>query len=75
MHQSICNFKAPGNTSLRGPLAGDKADWSSCILVNGSMPGPPIVAQVGDWVRIDITSQLMSTLVSVHFHGIDQVGY
>ena len=31
------------------------------------------VAKKGDWVRIDVTSTLLSTLISVHWHGVNQV--
>ena len=71
--QTICNFKAPGNALLRGSSSGDHADWAACILVNGSFPGPTIVAQLGDWVLVNVTSTLLSNLISIHYHGIDQV--
>ncbi|KAG1146062.1 hypothetical protein G6F37_005047 [Rhizopus arrhizus] len=49
------------------------------LLINGQMPGPAIIADQGDIVRVLIRNQIKtkkgkSQAVAVHFHGIRQYG-
>lgn len=44
------------------------------IAVNGQFPGPTIKAQVGDTIYVDVTNQLGTEGVSIHWHGIRQYG-
>lgn len=44
------------------------------IAVNGQFPGPTIKAQVGDTIYVDVTNQLETEGVSIHWHGIRQYG-
>jgi FtsP/CotA-like multicopper oxidase with cupredoxin domain len=58
----------------------DCSDHTSPVfLINKQMPGPPIIANQGDKVRVLIRNQLESVQgyyhdVSIHFHGIRQYG-
>lgn len=58
----------------------DCSDHTSPVfLINKQMPGPPIIANQGDKVRILIRNQLEPVQgyyhdVSIHFHGIRQYG-
>ena len=36
----------PGNVSLRGTNAGPVGEWTSCFLINASMPGPTLVGVI-----------------------------
>ena len=44
------------------------------VLANSSYPGPPLVAAVGQVVRVVVLNQLMAQQVTIHWHGIHQVG-
>ncbi|KAB8230045.1 multicopper oxidase-domain-containing protein [Aspergillus alliaceus] len=41
-----------------------------CMTFNGTMPGPPIVADWGDNLRIHVTNNMKSNGTSVHWHGV-----
>ncbi|EEY14317.1 laccase-2 [Verticillium alfalfae VaMs.102] len=42
------------------------------MLINGQFPGPTIVADWGDWVKINVHNQLQHNGTSIHWHGIWQ---
>ncbi|KAI1170810.1 multicopper oxidase [Nemania sp. FL0916] len=42
----------------------------SCLTFNGTMPGPAVVANWGDWLKIHVTNNLSSNGTAVHWHGI-----
>ncbi|KAK6922973.1 Multicopper oxidase, N-terminal [Dillenia turbinata] len=44
------------------------------ITVNGLSPGPTIVAQQGDTVIVDVTNDLGTENLAIHWHGIRQRG-
>lgn len=46
----------------------------TCKTFNGSMPGPPIVANWGDDLIIHVTNNLKSNGTTVHWHGVRQLG-
>ncbi|KAL9941995.1 hypothetical protein D7B24_006905 [Verticillium nonalfalfae] len=43
------------------------------MLINGQFPGPTIVADWGDWVKINVHNQLQHNGTSIHWHGIWQM--
>ena len=43
------------------------------VTANGTIPGPPIVVDEGDWVEISVTNLLPSTETTIHWHGQLQV--
>ncbi|KAF2396900.1 hypothetical protein EJ06DRAFT_177362 [Trichodelitschia bisporula] len=44
------------------------------LLINGSMPGPPIRASWGDTVVVTVNNRLHDNGTSIHFHGVRQTG-
>ena len=47
----------------------------SIILVNGQFPGPSLRVKVGDTITVVVSNFLMEMeALSVHWHGIDQLG-
>ncbi|KAJ9667384.1 hypothetical protein H2201_002585 [Coniosporium apollinis] len=42
------------------------------LVVNGQMPGPPIVANWGDTVEVTVVNKMQNNGTSIHFHGIRQ---
>ncbi|KAJ4408882.1 hypothetical protein N0V82_009612 [Gnomoniopsis sp. IMI 355080] len=42
------------------------------MLVNGSLPGPTIIADWGDEVVVHVTNSLQNNGTSIHWHGIRQ---
>jgi hypothetical protein len=46
----------------------------TCKTFNGSMPGPPIIANWGDELIIHVTNNLKSNGTTVHWHGVRQLG-
>ncbi|KAJ6089994.1 hypothetical protein N7467_005210 [Penicillium canescens] len=44
------------------------------MAVNGSIPGPTIIADWGDWVVVHVTNNLHTSMngTSIHWHGIRQ---
>ncbi|KAI9247878.1 Cupredoxin [Sporodiniella umbellata] len=45
------------------------------LLINGQMPGPPIIADQGDMIEITVRNQIKGPQkVAIHFHGIRQYG-
>ncbi|CAN6466027.1 unnamed protein product [Victoria cruziana] len=44
------------------------------ITINGQSPGPPIMAQQGDTVVVELKNSLHTENVAVHWHGIHQIG-
>lgn len=45
----------------------------SCMTFNGTMPGPPIVANWGDELVIHVTNNMRSNGTTVHWHGVRQL--
>ena len=45
----------------------------SCMTFNGTMPGPPIIANWGDNLIIHVTNNLPSDGTTVHWHGVRQL--
>lgn len=43
------------------------------LLVNGSFPGPTIVADWGDTVVVHVTNSMQNNGSSIHFHGVRQL--
>ncbi|KAE8348998.1 multicopper oxidase-domain-containing protein [Aspergillus coremiiformis] len=41
-----------------------------CMTFNGTMPGPPIMADWGDTLKIHVTNRMESNGTSVHWHGV-----
>lgn len=41
-----------------------------CMTFNGTMPGPPIVANWGDNLKVHVTNNMESNGTSVHWHGV-----
>ncbi|CAG8224505.1 unnamed protein product [Penicillium salamii] len=41
-----------------------------CMTFNGTMPGPPIIADWGDRLKVHVTNNLESNGTSVHWHGV-----
>eukprot|EP00933_Yihiella_yeosuensis_P036508 TRINITY_DN3027_c0_g1_i5.p1 TRINITY_DN3027_c0_g1~~TRINITY_DN3027_c0_g1_i5.p1 ORF type:complete len:821 (-),score=124.84 TRINITY_DN3027_c0_g1_i5:143-2605(-) len=46
---------------------------SKVITINDQTPGPKVVANLGDTIRIKVRN-LMNDAITVHFHGITQFG-
>lgn len=44
------------------------------ITINGQFPGPTIKAQVGDTIHVQLTNQMETENVVIHWHGIRQRG-
>lgn len=44
------------------------------MTINGTLPGPPLVADWGDWVVVHVTNHLYQAMngSSIHWHGIRQ---
>lgn len=42
------------------------------IGINGQWPIPPIVANVGDQIIVNVTNSLGNQTTSLHFHGLYQ---
>ena len=43
------------------------------VTVNGTIPGPPIVVNAGDWLEISVVNNLPNEPTILHFHGQLQV--
>jgi len=46
----------------------------SVTAVNHTVPGPPIVVHVGQKVIIHVLNKLLAETVTIHWHGIEQLG-
>jgi len=53
------------NTTCNPDGAGSRV----CMLINGRTPGPTIVANWGDTIRITVRNMLQSNGTSIHWHG------
>lgn len=53
--------------------------WNSTttnlLTANGKMPGPTIILNQNQKVTITVKNKLMNEAVTVHWHGIDQLGW
>jgi FtsP/CotA-like multicopper oxidase with cupredoxin domain len=45
----------------------------TCMTFNGTMPGPPIIANWGDNLVIHVTNNMKSNGTTVHWHGVRQL--
>jgi len=52
-----------------GPCAPDGFQ-RTCMMFNGTIPGPTITANWGDLVRIHVKNNMRSNGTSVHWHGV-----
>ena len=43
------------------------------VTANGTIPGPPIVVNEGDWVEVTVKNLMPATETTLHFHGQMQV--
>ncbi|KAI1288298.1 laccase-1 [Xylaria venustula] len=41
-----------------------------CLTFNGTIPGPTIVADWGDYLKVHVTNDMPSNGTSVHWHGV-----
>ncbi|CAI6335069.1 unnamed protein product [Periconia digitata] len=53
------------NTTCNPDGAGERV----CMLVDGSLPGPTIIADWGDTLEITVRNQLQHNGTSIHWHG------
>lgn len=44
-----------------------------CMVANGTMPGPAIIADWGDDVVVHVTNNIATNGTAIHFHGIRQL--
>ncbi|KAF5480808.1 hypothetical protein F2P56_001521 [Juglans regia] len=44
------------------------------ITINGRTPGPTIIAQQDDTIIVEVTNSLITENLSIHWHGIRQIG-
>ena len=44
------------------------------IVANGTLPGPAIVVNQGDWLSVKVTNAMADTTTTMHWHGMLQVG-
>lgn len=44
-----------------------------CMTFNGTMPGPPVIANWGDDLVIHVTNNMQSNGTTVHWHGVRQL--
>ena len=44
----------------------------SFVTVNGTVPGPTLRAQVGQWINVNVINEIGSEMSAVHWHGFDQ---
>ncbi|XP_063438660.1 uncharacterized protein LOC134719600 [Mytilus trossulus] len=70
------------NPAINGPVPIDDiitADgWNHTrhlITANGSMPGPSIFIYQNQKITILVTNQMINEAVTIHWHGIDQLGW
>ena len=61
-------------TLTGGACSPDGYTREGCVLVNGSVQGPTIVAPVGSVVQVTLRNELPSDAASVHFHGVHMLG-
>ena len=43
------------------------------VTANGTIPGPPIIVDEGDWVEVSVTNRLLAAETTLHWHGQLQV--
>ncbi|KAJ4287146.1 hypothetical protein N0V90_012544 [Kalmusia sp. IMI 367209] len=46
---------------------------TKCIVANGTMPGPAIIADWGDDVVVHVTNNIANNGTAIHWHGIRQL--
>jgi hypothetical protein len=45
----------------------------TCMTFNGTMPGPPIIANWGDELIVHVSNNMPTNGTTVHFHGVRQL--
>ncbi|KAL9127154.1 MAG: hypothetical protein Q9217_003907 [Psora testacea] len=71
-------FPDTGNTvevwlSAQESICNQDGYERSCMTFNGTMPGPPIIANWGDNLVIHVTNNMQSNGTTVHWHGVRQL--
>ncbi|KAL5118439.1 laccase, multicopper oxidase, benzenediol:oxygen oxidorectuctase [Pleosporales sp. CAS-2024a] len=51
----------------------DGSNARTCLLINGHFPGPRIVANWGDTIRVTVHNNLQHNGTSIHWHGFRQL--
>lgn len=56
------------------PITVDGATFRMIIGVNGQIPGPTLIVSEGQTVQVQVVNKLTSEGISVHWHGMHQMG-
>jgi len=59
-------------TAQEGPCSPD-GYLRTCMTFNGTIPGPTIIADWGDNVKIHVSNNMASNGTAVHWHGVRQL--
>jgi FtsP/CotA-like multicopper oxidase with cupredoxin domain len=71
--ENQADFKSPGNVGYVFNVPAK--EQVGVIFINGQYPGPTIVANEGDTIRVNVTNYLYeSGETSIHWHGMHQRG-
>lgn len=56
-------------SAVEGPCAPDGYN-RTCMTFNGTIPGPTIIANWGDTVKVHVTNNMKSNGTAIHWHGL-----
>ena len=70
---SVCSIPL-NDTSCTQPFSVDGKTFRSLVTVNGQFPGPSLIVHHNQTVVVNVTNLLESQTVSIHWHGIHQIG-
>lgn len=69
---SACAAVIPIDQSIVDSIVKGAGHHKEMLFVNRSFPGPPIVVPLNAKVQITVRNQMMTDVLSMHWHGISQ---
>ena len=63
-----------GNPNCTNPNFADGKTYRLAIAVNGQIPGPNIIVYEGQTVILNVKNNLTTEGISIHWHGMHQIG-
>ncbi|XP_070533729.1 uncharacterized protein [Ptychodera flava] len=71
-NRDSCSARDPLSDLEKDKVITADGTYRSAIVINGELPGPPIIVNNGTQVVVHVTNDLMMEGITIHWHGMVQ---